>query len=211
MNENGEFHAWPSLRWQGSGWWFTIASAAAAAITFIWPSLITQPSVVRITWTVVSIALAPLILLISTYVIRLLNTALKRMIVYPELFRTLQTDRTELFETKEMVRILVQERQDAQRFELGRVFRYGDSVFISLSLSSHALQVGDRVAVIDDHDGVVFGFFEVSEVRTDGYRARNIGAVNAVWAGFLHQFNQPETPAPPGTIALLVASSRKEL
>lgn len=152
----------------------------------------------------------PLAVLSIAYAGRGVKVLMLRISSYNIIVERLVTVSHELGQTKQMVTALVQEQNDLPQFEIERVLRYGEDVYIRLAFSLLALELNDRIAVVDRADGMVLGHFDVTEVKREGYQARSVGTLNPVWSGFLRQTTQVDTPPPPGSVALLIAKGKSE-
>lgn len=128
-----------------------------------------------------------------------------RLRAYNSLYDVAEQQARQIARAQETILELSQELTSGRRFEIEKTLYYDETLYVVLRKKRGArLEVGHRVRVIDTQDGGIMGVFEVNEVRSDGYRARQTGDVDPIWLGFVHQNNKAETSAPPNTIALLM-------
>lgn len=200
---------WPKWRWEGSGWWQTIAASILAAAALIAPALMTMPLFARIALLIGAFVVSPFVVLTITYIARALRVVVLRALAYERVVRKTIETQDELTVTKTMLSSAVRGQHQLPTFEITKVLKYGGHIYINLLLGLDSLSFGDRIALVDTADGMVLGDFEVTDVKHGGYQAKSTRPPNSVWLGYLHESNQMELPPPPGAVALLVAKGRK--
>lgn len=200
---------WPSWRWEGSGWWQTIAASILAAATLIAPALSTKPLFERLVLLLGAFVVAPLVVLTITYIARVLRVVVLRALAYERVVQQSIEAQHELTATKTMLSSAVRGQHQLPTFEITSILKYGGNIYLNLSLGLDALSSGDQIALVDTTDGMLLGEFEVTNVKQSGYQAKGTRPPNPVWLGYLRESNQMELPPPPGAVALLVAKGRK--
>ena len=167
-----ELARWPRWRWEGPSWWQTVAGSILAAAAVLAPALGNQPAVVRVAAIVAAFVAAPLLVLTSVYIARIVRIVVLRVLTHERMGQALNAVREELVETKRMLTSIVQSRSELPVFEVERVERHGDEIYINVSFSITELNLGDRLALVDTEDAMMFGEFEVASVKRNGYQAR---------------------------------------
>jgi hypothetical protein len=66
------------------------------------------------------------------------------------------------------------------------------------------LEVGSEIKVIDLTEGSIMGTFEVVQVLSTHYIARNSSNVNALWLGYVLDKGGVESSPPPNVMALFI-------
>jgi hypothetical protein len=200
---------WPKWRWEGSGWWQTIAASILAAAALIVPALMTKPLFARTALLIGAFVVVPLVVLTITYIARALRVMVLRALAYESVVRKTIEMQDELTATKTMLSSAVRGQHQLPTFEITKVLKYGGYVYVNLSLGLDSLSSSDRIALVDTADGMVLGDFEVTDVKQSGYQAKSTRPPNPVWLGYLRESSQMELPPPPGAVALRSEGSEK--
>lgn len=74
---------------------------------------------------------------------------------------------------------------------------------ILIKKKTKSLIIGDEIKVFAKEDGRIMGVFEISETKQTNFTAKVNGYIDAVWSGYIHDIRNPESSAPPNTIAIL--------
>ena len=74
----------------------------------------------------------------------------------------------------------------ANRIEIERVKRSMGNVYLMVDPSAQ-VEIGDRLLLIDTENGNAFGLFEIVEKGRTRCTAQNVGNLDPIWAGELHQ------------------------
>lgn len=178
--------------------------AVFAAVVFVQPATSRHSIWVRFGISLGWFLVSSILLLAAEYLLKTCSVAMNRLRAYNNLYDVAEQQARQIARSQETILELSQELTSSRRFEIEKTLYYDGLLYLVLRKKRGAkLEIGHRIKVIDAQDGGIMGVFEVTEVRSDGYRAK-ADYVDPVWLGFVHQNGKAETSAPPNTIALLM-------
>ena len=195
---------WPRWAWRDSGWWLTVFGAVFAAVVFIQPAVSHHPLWLRLVICLGWFGVSSVLLLAAEHLLKLLSTVIDRSRAYDDLYDIAERQSQQIAKAQDTILELLSELTNGRRFEITKTLYYNNILYIEVRKNRNKrLEPGSRVRVIDIQDGGIMGLFQVTEVRSDGYRAR-AEDVDPIWLGFVHQTGSAEASAPPNMVAFLI-------
>ena len=196
---------WPRWVWRDSAWWLTVFGTVFAVIVYVQPSVSSHSFWVRVSIALGVFVLSSILLLAMEHLVKACSVAFRRIRAYEGLHEIAEQQIQHNAKAQEVILKLLQELTAGRKFEIEKTLYYNETLYISIRKKRGArLQEGDMVTVINAQDGGIMGMFEVSEVRSDEYRARVADYIDPVWLGFVHQDGRAETSAPPNAAAFFM-------
>ena len=162
-----------------------------------------QPTWVRVGMVVVALLVAPVVILVVIYLVKLVRARLRRVMLYDELWEECERAVDGLDRAQAMLLALANRLGGPVAIE--RVKYFKNKIYIVLKKKrGFRGKKGSSVVVIDLNDGQPMGRFRIIEADGGKYVAEPDGYVDPVWVGDIHRLGKSEMDGPPGTAAFLV-------
>ncbi len=194
---------WPKWSWRQSGWWLTGIGLGISIILLLRPEISAASIYIRLSAIVIAFIFAFLVLALI-HAIRVCLVAFSKIRFYDRLCFMYDEKDEELRRAKASILALVQQLNAANRVEIQAVIRHDETVYLVLKRKrGRVLEVGGTLDVLDTQEGIPMGTFEISEIRSKEYYAKNVGYIHPLWLGFIRQEEKTEFFPPPDVIAIL--------
>ncbi len=177
---------WPSWK-LNVNWWLAVIPFVLGFVVFFVPELADKKfESIRFRVGVFLLAL-PVLILSLLWCWRSAKIALERIICYPILFDRHQKSTQELNDAKKRLFEIAIRKRRKNAFELLNARIEGNALYISIKKkSAQKLNVGDVLFVIHQDDDRLMGVFEVSEVLSETYHAKDKSNIDTLWISYLY-------------------------
>lgn len=193
--------SYPKFKWPTVGWVATIVAALVALSLFLFPEATRFPLYCRF-GAVIGVLLLPTLLIGSVYAIRVAGVFCRRALCYHVLLGRIEILKQELDSTQLFTRLLVEERQGRNVFQIDYCYAYDMRIFIALKKKRGAKIAAEAfISVVDRKTGSTKGEFTVSEVHNTHYLCEKAGFMDAVWLGYVKQQGTNHSEPPPDVLA----------
>lgn len=194
--------AWPRFPWKDSGWWFGVAAMVATLAFFIAPGMLELEPRRKLMVSLIPLA-SPLPLLVLRHAMAVGWVLGQRVRHYPRLYRMLEH---EIDKTDTLSEHLGGSIENWSQYEIRSIHWFETREELCLLIRKKGgtqPEVGATFWVRDTETGRPMAISEMIELRRDGYYARIIGELDAVWLGELRSSFQREMQPPPFMAAFL--------
>ena len=186
--------------------WLVVDSVGAvfAAVVFVQPAVSHHPLWLRLAICLGWFIASSVLLLAVEHLLKVSSIVVSRLRAYNDLYDVAERQFQQIAKAQDTILELSSELTNGRRFEIIKTLYYDDTLYIEIRKNrNRRLELGHRVRVIDVQDGGIMGLFQVTEIRSDGYRARSED-VDPIWLGYVHKIGSTEGSAPPNTVAFLI-------
>ena len=202
--------SWPKWYWQFS-LSLSIISVAIASVIFFFPGFATENKKFQLARIIIGtvILFIPVLIPMMSWFWKAGHVLYQRVHYYSLLHQYAQRDADELNQLKKFIFDYIQKDIKARAFEITAARHDRGNLYIVLKKRrSPRLSEGSVLAAIDFNDGVLMGWFEVTEERPSEYYAHGVSNIDRVWLSYV--FQQGESYVIPNIVAIYAPSGEKQ-
>lgn len=195
----------PIWEWPKSGWWLTAASLALGILAVFLKGFTDIKFLYQIALAIAIVALSPIAIKLVIHLGRLLATLIRRLIIFGQLLEELRQTTDNLIRTQETISFFRNNLLQTNFVEILRLQYFKQKLYLVVYRNQEKeLEEGNKLVVLDTNDGLIMGYFNVTEVRRDEYIAEVNGSVDPLWMGYLRQTGESEMRVPANLVAILL-------
>ena len=195
---------WPIWNWPTSGWAFTVLGSLLGGLLLAFPTVTTLEVRYRIVLLII-LAILPVVVLACVHALNICSTFFRRGTEYITLLGLIDEYSTELNNSNQIVSGFLAERQEKRSLTIDYCYFYEPNAIVVLHKKrGFSVDVGDILTVVDTDEGRLLGTIEITVVNSNGYTAKIIGDVDALWMGHIRNTGAGHSYPPPTALAFLL-------
>jgi hypothetical protein len=179
----------PIISWR-SEFWLAFIPFAFSLVPLAFPNL---PNLdwykERGTSFAIILFLFPFLIPLTIWVVRSFVVSVKRIHKFSLLFAENEKHKGEVREIRQNVSELLERMSGQKAFDVSSAFigQKNDFYILMPMVKGVKLQKGNVLVVVDTHDGMAMGFFEIIQIKAHEYLAEGKSGIDPLWLGYVKE------------------------